>query len=110
MAKQVLNKSKNEEEIGDLRGELKDAYERFMVCYDFFLRANDVSSHVLLQLASQIRNQRALAVLTAADENGKSPHILFDVPSIVDWHRKTRFPQAGLNGALRFAGFTVWLH
>jgi hypothetical protein len=32
-ATQMLNKSKNEEELTKLRGDLKDAYERFMVCY-----------------------------------------------------------------------------
>jgi hypothetical protein len=33
LAKQMINKSKNEDELAKLRAELKDAYERFMVCH-----------------------------------------------------------------------------
>jgi inorganic triphosphatase YgiF len=33
LAKQMMNKAKNEDELTKLRDELKDAYERFMVCH-----------------------------------------------------------------------------
>jgi hypothetical protein len=33
LAKQMMNRSKNEDELAKLRDELKDDYERFMVCH-----------------------------------------------------------------------------